>query len=178
MVNTTPPATDSPAEPMVWTMLFSRIVEPPSRFNTEIASTAIGMDALTVSPARRPRYTVEAPKSRPNKMPRTIALNVNSGGDFVAGTYGVNSGGDCVEGAYGAKSAMARDGSIEPCESAEQAKANARTGVRAHDQSTFGLLALPQRARRGRCSDDFIASPRRTVPLECSTNSEGPGVFR
>jgi hypothetical protein len=29
-VKTTPPATDSPAEPIVWTMLFSRIVEPPS----------------------------------------------------------------------------------------------------------------------------------------------------
>ena len=55
MVKTTPPATDSPADPMVWTMLFSRIVEPPSFFSTEIASTAIGIDALTVSPARRPR---------------------------------------------------------------------------------------------------------------------------
>ena len=54
-VKTTPAATDSPAEPIVWTMLFSRIVEPPNRFSTEIASTAIGIDALTVSPARRPR---------------------------------------------------------------------------------------------------------------------------
>ena len=54
-VKTTPAATDSPADPMVWTMLFSRIVEPPSRFSTEIASTAIGMEALTVRPARRPR---------------------------------------------------------------------------------------------------------------------------
>ena len=55
MVKTTPPATDSPAEPIVCTMLFSRIVDPPSFFSTEIASTAIGIDALTVSPARRPR---------------------------------------------------------------------------------------------------------------------------
>ena len=55
IVNTTPAATDSPAEPMVWTMLFSRIVEPPSRFSTEMASTAIGIEALTVSPARSPR---------------------------------------------------------------------------------------------------------------------------
>ena len=39
---------------MVWTMLFSRMVEPPRRFSTEIASTAIGIDALTVRPARRP----------------------------------------------------------------------------------------------------------------------------
>jgi hypothetical protein len=55
IVNTTPPATDSPADPIVWTMLFSRIVEPPNRLSTEIASTAIGIDALTVRPARKPR---------------------------------------------------------------------------------------------------------------------------
>ena len=40
---------------IVWTMLFSRIVEPPSFFSTEMASTAIGIDALTVRPARSPR---------------------------------------------------------------------------------------------------------------------------
>src|SRR5829696_2899722 len=90
IVNTTPPATDSPAEPMVWTMLFSRIVEPPTRFRTEIASTAIGMEALTVRPARSPRYTVEAPKIRPKRTPSTIALAVNSAGDWLAGTYGWN----------------------------------------------------------------------------------------
>src|SRR3954471_17394066 len=91
IVNTTPPATDSPAEPIVWTMLFSRMVEPPSFFSTEMASTAIGIDALTVRPARRPRYTVDAPKSRANSTPMTIALAVNSAGDCVAGTYGWNA---------------------------------------------------------------------------------------
>ena len=69
-------------------MLFSRIVEPPSRLSTEIASTAIGIDALTVRPARRPRYTVDAPKSSPKSAPMTIALSVNSAGDWLAGTYG------------------------------------------------------------------------------------------
>ena len=54
-MKTTPDAIDSPADPMVWTMLFSRIVEPPRRFRTEMASTAMGIEALTVSPARRPR---------------------------------------------------------------------------------------------------------------------------
>ena len=93
-VKTTPPATDSPADPIVCTMLFSRIVEPPSRFRTEIARTAIGIDALTVSPARRPRYTVEAPKRRPNSAPMAIALSVNSAGDCAAVTYGVNPGVD------------------------------------------------------------------------------------
>jgi hypothetical protein len=55
MVKTTPPAIDSPADPIVWTMLFSRIVEPPIFLSTEMARTAIGIEALTVSPARRPR---------------------------------------------------------------------------------------------------------------------------
>src|SRR5436190_22054298 len=93
MVKTTPPAIDSPADPIVCTMLFSRIVEPPSFLRTEIASTAIGIEALTVRPARRPRYTVDAPKSRPNNTPMTIALPVNSAGDCAAGTYGLNAGG-------------------------------------------------------------------------------------
>src|ERR1044071_7070289 len=90
MVKTTPPATDSPAEPIVWTMLFSRMVEPPSFLRTEIARTAIGIDALTVRPARRPRYTVEAPNSSPNSTPMTTAFSVNSAGDWVEGTYGWN----------------------------------------------------------------------------------------
>src|SRR4051812_21510031 len=93
IVNTTPPATDSPAEPIVCTMLFSRIVEPPSFLSTEMASTAIGIDALTVSPARRPRYTVDAPKRRPKSTPITIAFAVNSAGDLLAGTYGWNADG-------------------------------------------------------------------------------------
>ncbi len=87
-MKTTPPATDSPADPIVCTMLFSRIVEPPSRFRTEIARTAIGIDALTVSPARSPRYTVDAPNSRPNSTPMTTALIVNSAGDCDGETYG------------------------------------------------------------------------------------------
>ena len=51
MVKTTPAAIDSPAEPIVWTMLFSRMVDFPIRLNTAMDSTAIGMDALTVRPA-------------------------------------------------------------------------------------------------------------------------------
>src|SRR3990167_4801312 len=102
-------------------MLFSRIVDPPNLLRTEIARTAIGIDALTVSPARSPRYTVEAPKSRPKAMPSPIA-------------FAVNSAGDCVGGTYGDHSAMARDGSIGACESAEQASPGARPGVRADHQ--------------------------------------------
>jgi len=50
IVNTTPADTESAAEPVVWTMLFSRIVERPSQRKIVIDNTAIGIDALTVSP--------------------------------------------------------------------------------------------------------------------------------
>ncbi len=55
VVKTTPEAIDSPAEPIVWTMLFSRIVDLPMRLNTAIDSTAIGIEAETVRPARSAR---------------------------------------------------------------------------------------------------------------------------
>src|SRR5438552_17830647 len=88
IVNTTPPATVSPADPIVCTMLFSRIVAPPSFFSTEIASTAIGIDALTVRPARSPGYAVEAPKRSPKRPPTTIPSPVNPAGACDAGAHG------------------------------------------------------------------------------------------
>ena len=53
-VKITPPAMDSPAEPPVCTMLFSRMVGRPKARNTEMERTAIGIEAPTVRPARRP----------------------------------------------------------------------------------------------------------------------------
>ena len=55
MVTPRPKAIDSPAEPAVCTVLFSRIVasRPPSferRRNSVIEMTATGIDALTVRP--------------------------------------------------------------------------------------------------------------------------------
>ena len=54
IVKITPAAADSPAEPVVCTMLFSRIDERPNARKILIDSTAIGIDADTVRPARRP----------------------------------------------------------------------------------------------------------------------------
>ena len=45
-MNTTPAATDSPADPVVCMMLFSKIVVPKNFRPSEIANTAMGMDAL------------------------------------------------------------------------------------------------------------------------------------
>ena len=55
MVTPMPKAMDSPAEPAVWTMLFSRMVAPPrprrpNRRNRVSEITATGMEALTVRP--------------------------------------------------------------------------------------------------------------------------------
>ncbi len=54
MEKITPAAADSPAEPVVCTILFSRIVERPNARRMLMESTAIGIEADTVSPARNP----------------------------------------------------------------------------------------------------------------------------
>src|SRR5271169_1271614 len=89
MVKITPAAADSPAEPVVCTMLFSRIVERPNARRMLIERTAIGMEAETVSPARRPTYTDTAPN--------IIARRLNSRTLSSASTYGRNSPGGAVE---------------------------------------------------------------------------------
>ena len=60
------------------------IMFTPGAIENVVPWNPIGIDALTVSPARRPRYTVEAPNSRPNSEPRITARAVNSAGDCEA----------------------------------------------------------------------------------------------
>jgi hypothetical protein len=50
-----PVAVDEPAEPPVCTMLFSRMVPPPSSFSTAIDTTAEGIAEAMVMLANRPR---------------------------------------------------------------------------------------------------------------------------
>src|SRR5882762_1719294 len=88
IVKTTPAATESLADPVVCTMLFSRIEVRPRARKIVIDSTAIGMDELTVSPILSARYTLDALKISPSSTPRIRARAVSSGGDWVAGTYG------------------------------------------------------------------------------------------
>src|SRR5262245_22993695 len=111
-------------------------------------------------------------------MPSTMALPVNSRGDCAGGTYGWNvvfagSTAACV-----LVCAMARDGSIEPCESIEQAAPGTRPGLGADDEPPVRVPPLPQRARRGRRSDRFLTGTRRTVPPQRGADSEGPRVLR
>jgi hypothetical protein len=85
IVTPTPKAIDSPADPVVWTMLFSRIelrrvrvmAEKPRK--SEIESTAIGIDAETVMPTLRTRYIDDAEKMMPSTAPARTADQVNSG---------------------------------------------------------------------------------------------------
>src|ERR1700689_2652855 len=93
----TPAAADSPAEPVVCTMLFSRIVEPPNGRRMLIERTAIGIEAETVRPARKPTYTETAPNRIPNSEPNMIARRLNSRTLSSASTYGRNSPGGAVE---------------------------------------------------------------------------------
>src|SRR5229473_6080542 len=97
IVNITPAASDSPAEPVVCTILFSRMVERPNARRMLMESTEMGIEAETVSPARKPTYTVTAPKSSPKSAPRITARMVNSFRLSSADTYVRNSPGDAVE---------------------------------------------------------------------------------
>ena len=54
-LKTIPEAMDSPAEPVVCEMLFSRIEVLPSARKIEMESTAIGIEAETVRPVRSAR---------------------------------------------------------------------------------------------------------------------------
>src|SRR5688572_12654301 len=106
IVAPTPNAIDSPAEPVVCTMLFSRIVARRKRRNdgkTEVKAesprnsdterTAIGIDADTVIPTLSTKYIDEAAKIIPNTVPVSTAGQVNSAMLVSdAGTYGLNAG--------------------------------------------------------------------------------------
>src|SRR5438270_821603 len=76
----------SPADPMVWTRLFSRMVEPPNFFSSEMDSTAMGIDADTVSLARSARVTTsrvsEPREERESRSPEA------KGRYWAAGTVG------------------------------------------------------------------------------------------
>src|SRR2546425_893863 len=87
-VKTIPAAIDSPADPVVCTMLFSRMVERPSVRKNATESTAIGIEADTVRPIFSARYTLEAAKTRPSRAPRISARAVSSAGDWVGRTNG------------------------------------------------------------------------------------------
>jgi hypothetical protein len=92
MVTPTPKAIDSPAEPAVWTMLFSRMVarrRPNARErarNRVIDRTAMGTEADTVMPTLSSRYSEEAPKTMPSRAPTMTACQVNSWGLASGGT--------------------------------------------------------------------------------------------
>ena len=73
------------------------MVDLPNARRMEIESTEIGIDAETVSPARRPTYTDTAPNSAPKIAPRITARQLNSVIVLDASTYGRNSAGGAVE---------------------------------------------------------------------------------
>ncbi len=111
-VKATPAAIDSPAEPVVWTTVFSRIeARPPRRWEKArkrvMEMTAIGTEAETVSPTRRARYTEEAPNTTPSSEPIRRALAVSSGSSCSAATKGLKGAGDAGVSAKGRTSGRA-----------------------------------------------------------------------
>ena len=92
IVKIAPAASDSPAEPMVCTMLLSRMefLRMIMRI-TPIDITAAGIEAETVIPTRSPRYALAAPKITASKTPIIMEVTVSSGMTLSAGMYGLNS---------------------------------------------------------------------------------------
>src|ERR1700737_1460641 len=83
IVTPTPKAIDSPADPAVWVMLFSRTVESrspnlESPRNRASEMTATGIDALTVKPTFRVRKSEDAPKTIPRNVPVRSARQESS----------------------------------------------------------------------------------------------------
>ena len=96
MVTPRPNAIDSPADPAVCTMLFSRMVASrrPSFDNTRksvMAITATGIEALTVNPTFSTRYSEDAPKMIPSTVPITMGITVISRRLAPGGMYGRNA---------------------------------------------------------------------------------------
>ena len=79
MVKMIPAASDSPAEAAVWTWFASRIVpsrNKPRKIN--IPMTAAGMEAETVIPAFKPKYTLAAPMTTDSTTPSRTTRIVSS----------------------------------------------------------------------------------------------------
>jgi hypothetical protein len=93
IVTPTPKAIDSPAEPAVCTMLFSRIVASrrPNFENSRkrvMEMTATGIEALTVNPTFSTRYSDDAPNTIPRNVPTISGKTVSSRILTPAGMYG------------------------------------------------------------------------------------------
>ena len=86
MVNMAPAAMDSPAEPIVCTILLSKVESRlRSPLITPIDITAAGIEAETVSPTLSPRYAFAAPNTTARIIPEMTDVTVNSGVIFSAG---------------------------------------------------------------------------------------------
>src|SRR5262245_54184238 len=97
MVTPTPKAIDSPAEPAVCEMLFSRIVASliPKTWRKRkkvMLMTATGIEALTVKPTFNTKYSDDAPKMTPRIVPKTTLLIVSSRRLVSGAMYGSNAG--------------------------------------------------------------------------------------
>src|SRR5471032_48486 len=73
------------AEQTVWTMLFSRMLEPGKRPKTAIDITAAGIEVAMVSPTFSPRYILAAVKRKVSDMPRATPRQVSSLPGVVSG---------------------------------------------------------------------------------------------
>src|SRR5262249_23188257 len=96
-VKATPAASDSPAEPAVWAMLFSRMVARRTRKarasqrKRGIDITATGIEAETGRPTLRLKQRGEKRKTNPSAVPMATGSTVSSGGLSSGEINGLNA---------------------------------------------------------------------------------------
>src|SRR5580692_3509391 len=66
------------AEQTVWTILFSRMLEPRKSPRKAIEITAAGIEVAMVRPTFNPRYMLAAVKRKVSDMPRAMPRQVSS----------------------------------------------------------------------------------------------------
>src|SRR5579863_4664209 len=66
------------AEQTVWTILFSRMLEPEKRPRKAIEITAAGIEVAMVRPTFNPRYILAAVKRKVSATPRAMPRQVSS----------------------------------------------------------------------------------------------------
>ena len=87
-VKITPEATTSPAEAMVCTILFSKILALRKRLNTTMETKAAGIEADMVRAIFKPTKVLDAAKTIARKMHNIKARTVTSGNEVLAGIKG------------------------------------------------------------------------------------------
>jgi hypothetical protein len=173
---------------MVWTMLFSRIVEPPRRFSTEMASTAIGIDGADGQAGAQAQVDGGGPEQQAEEHPDDDRLERELGRRLAGRHVGWKAGAAGASDEAGADTWWAmgpilEKAQAEPGQSYNSA-VNGRPAERADGESvselTTARLSVYLRsleASRRPASTRVVPRAGRAVPAQRRSDPQGPGHF-